>query len=245
MEQSSFVFSDSSNICIAVDTPKKELIRRIQLAVYMDQSETDFDQSKLTSEQKSEINIGNTDTKQNEKIPTSSTERLSEKQNMEQEQNNYEPLLTDEKEFETEKNIVVPKISQFITTHNDDDNNLPKTTTMEKQTKDDLINRELIDANAMSTDQITDKMIEKMGDILSRAKLLKDKRESENLVECGIWDFAGQKDYYATHQTFFTQHAIYLLVTDVMDDLKPITQNEDDCYCIEGKLITFNLYLHV
>ncbi|CAG2217899.1 unnamed protein product [Mytilus edulis] len=48
----------------------------------------------------------------------------------------------------------------------------------------------------------------------------------KGLVECGIWDFAGQKEYYPTHPTFLTRHAIYLLVADITDDIKPIQKHQ-------------------
>jgi hypothetical protein len=35
------------------------------------------------------------------------------------------------------------------------------------------------------------------------------------LVDCSIWDFAGQKEFYATHQVFLTNSAIYLLTVDL------------------------------
>lgn len=58
-----------------------------------------------------------------------------------------------------------------------------------------------------------------MDDILFEAKFQRERMTSDGLVQCGIWDFAGQKDYYATHQTFFTPHAIYILVTDIEDEI--------------------------
>jgi hypothetical protein len=39
------------------------------------------------------------------------------------------------------------------------------------------------------------------------------------LADCSIWDFAGQKEFYATHQTFLTNSAIYLLTVDLSKDL--------------------------
>ncbi|CAC5419699.1 unnamed protein product [Mytilus coruscus] len=36
---------------------------------------------------------------------------------------------------------------------------------------------------------------------------------------CGLWDFAGQKEFYATHQAFLTSSAIYLVVADIRDDI--------------------------
>ncbi|CAC5355479.1 unnamed protein product [Mytilus coruscus] len=80
-------------------------------------------------------------------------------------------------------------------------------------------------------DKINELLIKEMNKILLGAKTMqteKDNTTSEDLVECGIWDFAGQKDYYATHQTFFTAHAIYLLVTDIEDIEKDMKSTKED-----------------
>lgn len=79
--------------------------------------------------------------------------------------------------------------------------------------------------NSDEEDKLTGETNEKMDKILLRAKNKKEEMTLNGLVESGIWDFAGQKDYYATHQTFFTPHAIYLLVADIED---PITGTDDD-----------------
>ncbi|VDH93208.1 Hypothetical predicted protein [Mytilus galloprovincialis] len=42
---------------------------------------------------------------------------------------------------------------------------------------------------------------------------------SSHYALCGLWDFAGQKDFYATHQTFLTSSAIYLVVADMADEI--------------------------
>lgn len=34
---------------------------------------------------------------------------------------------------------------------------------------------------------------------------------------CSLWDFAGQKDFYATHQVFLSKCAVFLLVTDSLE----------------------------
>lgn len=80
--------------------------------------------------------------------------------------------------------------------------------------------------NSKKSDQITAAISEHMDDILFYVKNKKHKMTSEGLVECGIWDFAGQKDYYATHQTFFTPDAIYLLVVDITDDIEAVQHNK-------------------
>lgn len=36
---------------------------------------------------------------------------------------------------------------------------------------------------------------------------------------CELWDFAGQKEFYATHQAFLTSNAVYLVVADMKDDI--------------------------
>lgn len=36
---------------------------------------------------------------------------------------------------------------------------------------------------------------------------------------CELWDFAGQKEFYATHQAFLTSSAVYLVVADMENDI--------------------------
>ncbi|VDH98625.1 Hypothetical predicted protein [Mytilus galloprovincialis] len=42
---------------------------------------------------------------------------------------------------------------------------------------------------------------------------------SERYAVCALWDFAGQKEFYATHQAFLTSNAIYLVVADMDKDI--------------------------
>ncbi|CAG2232255.1 unnamed protein product [Mytilus edulis] len=37
---------------------------------------------------------------------------------------------------------------------------------------------------------------------------------------CELWDFAGQREFYATHQAFLTSSAVYLVVADMKDDIR-------------------------
>ncbi|CAC5381003.1 unnamed protein product [Mytilus coruscus] len=43
---------------------------------------------------------------------------------------------------------------------------------------------------------------------------------NDQYADCGFWNFAGQKEFYATHQTFLSRNAIYLLVVDVSEDFE-------------------------
>ncbi|XP_063411263.1 uncharacterized protein LOC134694196 [Mytilus trossulus] len=47
--------------------------------------------------------------------------------------------------------------------------------------------------------------------------------QSEEYADCAFWDFAGQKEFYATHQTFLSANAVYLLVVDISEDFKSKT----------------------
>lgn len=118
-------------------------------------------------------------------------------------------------------NIPIKKIITLV----DSDGSSEDTPNTERYEMKNLTNHEQMPANldpvkSEKSDQITEILIEKMNEILSDAKNEQDKMTSESSVGCGIWDFAGQKDYYATHQTFFTQHAIYLLVADIEEGIE-------------------------
>ncbi|XP_063408958.1 uncharacterized protein LOC134692437 [Mytilus trossulus] len=41
----------------------------------------------------------------------------------------------------------------------------------------------------------------------------------EEYVVCDLWDFAGEKEYYATHQAFISSSCIFLLVADLSSDV--------------------------
>lgn len=45
----------------------------------------------------------------------------------------------------------------------------------------------------------------------------KGDEQHDPLAFCWLWDFAGEKDYYATHQVFLSTCAVYLLVTDSLE----------------------------
>ncbi|VDI65638.1 Hypothetical predicted protein [Mytilus galloprovincialis] len=47
--------------------------------------------------------------------------------------------------------------------------------------------------------------------------------QRDEFADCGFWDFAGQKEFYATHQTFLSANAVYLLVVDISEEFKSKT----------------------
>lgn len=179
--------------------------------------------------------------KKNEQKTYPSQEYLLE---MENKQHGQEPLLSQGKSIATlsldnvpiDDDVHYARHTLDATSSNEFKSNL--TDEMEIRNDENLTNVEPIpDSHFMSADNITEKMVMRMDKILADAKKEKEKKNSDGLVECGIWDFAGQQDYYATHQTFFTPHAIYLLVADIEDAIKPVTHNRDDCDCIAGMII--------
>lgn len=97
-------------------------------------------------------------------------------------------------------------------------------------------------AHLHTDDQITDAMIDHMDDIFLEVK--NKEVNSGDLVECGIWDFAGQKDYYVTHQTFFIQQAIYILVADIRETIGPIEFDENfKSDSSGGKILKYSMKL--
>ncbi|CAC5366954.1 unnamed protein product [Mytilus coruscus] len=65
-----------------------------------------------------------------------------------------------------------------------------------------------------------------------KSRLIKNICESEasldDFAETVLLDFAGQYEFYATHQTFLNKHAIYLLVMDVSRNLKGLMTSDDE-----------------
>ncbi|CAG2213570.1 LRRK2 [Mytilus edulis] len=69
----------------------------------------------------------------------------------------------------------------------------------------------------------------------------KTANQNEEFADCGFWDFAGQKEFYATHQTFLSTNAIYLLVVDISKECAGKTHKdmiEDEFYKV-GEYIEF------
>ncbi|XP_076084515.1 uncharacterized protein LOC143055269 [Mytilus galloprovincialis] len=72
--------------------------------------------------------------------------------------------------------------------------------------------------NANESEPVNDDNINKMTSTIMKS-YLKSTIEEQNdmLAFCLLWDFAGQKDFYATHQVFLSKCAVYLLVTDSLE----------------------------
>ncbi|CAC5373137.1 unnamed protein product [Mytilus coruscus] len=64
-----------------------------------------------------------------------------------------------------------------------------------------------------------------MSHVFSKSTL---KAPQGHYATCELWDFAGQKDFYATHQAFLTSSAVYLVVADMNDDI--IKQDLNQCF---------------
>ncbi|VDI83687.1 coiled-coil and C2 domain-containing protein 1 [Mytilus galloprovincialis] len=72
--------------------------------------------------------------------------------------------------------------------------------------------------NENVSDRVNDENINEMTSTIMKS-CLKSTTEERNdmLAFCWLWDFAGQKDFYATHQVFLSKCAVYLLVTDSLE----------------------------
>lgn len=64
-----------------------------------------------------------------------------------------------------------------------------------------------------------------------------------HFASCGLWDFAGQKEFYATHQAFLTSRAIYVLVAEFMEDIRTDVEKKyfEDMQHSGGRYIIINL----
>ncbi|OPL33286.1 neuralized pats1, partial [Mytilus galloprovincialis] len=68
------------------------------------------------------------------------------------------------------------------------------------------------------SDLVNDESINEMTSTIMKSFLqFREKEQDDTLAFCWLWDFAGQKDFYATHQVFLSKHAVFLLVTDSLE----------------------------
>ncbi|XP_052097313.1 uncharacterized protein LOC127732278 [Mytilus californianus] len=66
-------------------------------------------------------------------------------------------------------------------------------------------------------------------DLMSHVLTYSATNTSSNLYAlCELWDFAGQKEFYATHQAFLTSNAVYLVVADMNSDISK--QSTSQCF---------------
>lgn len=72
--------------------------------------------------------------------------------------------------------------------------------------------------NDGESDSETDENINQLTSTILKSYLQQRGREHDDMKAfCWLWDFAGQKDFYATHQVFLSNCAVFLLVTDSLD----------------------------
>lgn len=74
--------------------------------------------------------------------------------------------------------------------------------------------RENENEQSMEKDEHINKMTSA---IMEACRHRKGGEQHDPLAFCWLWDFAGEKDYYATHQVFLSTCAVYLLVTDSLE----------------------------
>lgn len=86
-----------------------------------------------------------------------------------------------------------------------------------------------IGQNPNNSDELTLPKLEgEPSDILySLLSSIDFEKPSGDYALCGLWDFAGQKEFYVTHQVFLTSYAVYLLVADLGDI---VNQSTNHCF---------------
>ncbi|CAC5371715.1 unnamed protein product [Mytilus coruscus] len=80
------------------------------------------------------------------------------------------------------------------------------------------VNDNTIHSYDRESDSVNDKIINQLTSTIMKSHFQQQESEQDDMMaSCWLWDFAGQKDFYATHQVFLSNCAIYLLVTDSLE----------------------------
>ncbi|VDI21663.1 Hypothetical predicted protein [Mytilus galloprovincialis] len=215
--------TDGELVIGEVETERKKIMRRIQEAVRKEPKQSEPVDGQVNqceggnNEQEAIVSnnsLSKDERKQEYESPTQDTIRKASPG-----LKTMEKSLTGENKVNIDDNVTIVEEKFKIDIPNKIDGVLSKDT----KNAEDLV----------KIDDMRKKITEQMDKILLEIQKDKDKMTSESLVECGLWDFAGQKEYYATHQTFLNPHAIYLLVTNISEDIA--AEHETDFDSIEGQ----------
>lgn len=77
-----------------------------------------------------------------------------------------------------------------------------------------------------------------MDTCLKKIRKTRKKNIDDGLVECCLWDFTDQRDFYLTNWTLLNPDAIYIIVANISED---ITDNADESIISnEGKTCLYN-----
>ncbi|CAG2224185.1 unnamed protein product [Mytilus edulis] len=71
--------------------------------------------------------------------------------------------------------------------------------------------------NKNESDPVNDEKLKEMTSAIMTSCFQYKDEDQVDMAFCWLWDFAGQKDFYATHQVFLSKFAVYLLVTDSLE----------------------------
>ncbi|XP_053391112.1 uncharacterized protein LOC123546758, partial [Mercenaria mercenaria] len=106
-------------------------------------------------------------------------------------------------------------------------------TSINKKQADDLENKQQENKSESLSDERESNENKKATD-LHLKEIIKDIMKrctsefSKDIADLSVWDFAGQYVFYGTHQIFLSRRAIYLLVTDLSQQVDSVV--DDDCY---------------
>ncbi|CAC5422025.1 unnamed protein product [Mytilus coruscus] len=222
-----------------VGTERNEMIRRIRHAVYMKRNpqmadtplpndeylvDTDHvDSEKIETTTEHEVNMKQDIPSTNTQLQTKeNTSIVLLKMNRNKNEQGQNPLT--ENVFESGQKQQIPC---SLTEHKQEAEANYYNEKLNGKTHDKT-SRQENQTNTFSKIYEETRVSEEMDEIFLEVKKITEKITTEDLIECRLWDFAGEKDYYVTHQTFLTPQAIYLLVANVNDEIKQVDMLEKD-----------------
>lgn len=116
--------------------------------------------------------------------------------------------IVSETHISTSENIGHSRISVSIK----NDNGVRKSVSFaEQQIGTKIQTRKKIDINKVVTGK------QRLLDQIHKQMISND--DNMEYVDCDLWDFAGEREYYATHQAFISSSCIFLLVADISKDV--------------------------
>ncbi|CAC5411139.1 unnamed protein product [Mytilus coruscus] len=199
------------NIANGKWSPCDKIDDEISRLIHQEYTEKNLNVEKATAENGVGLNTGKSRGVSDHESLTSSDESIDKKTDSENSEN--DDVLVEIYNRRENVNSFISENKENPETVEIDSNQIQPEEVIIQNVLDEKTNQE-----ENKSDTSNDENINQLTSKIIKSYIERRQRTHDDMSAfCLLWDFAGQKDFYATHQVFLSNSAVYLLVTDGLD----------------------------